>query len=257
MRRLSALFLISCTFALAAWGCDGDDDDDPSPTAPAAESATAPPTTATTAPSASPTIEAGIVIEQPASGNVRSPIDMSGRANVFEGALTIDAQDNAGNTLCTRHVQATSGTGTEGTWEGVLAIDPPDTQTQLTLRAYTFSAQDGAMQDLVESDVILSTENPNIVINAPACAAEVSGSLTVEGMALVFEAVLFVDIRDASGTQVLSNRVMSANGTEFSFYSTTFDISGLTAGFYDVVAYNLSARDGAIENEFPVQISVR
>jgi hypothetical protein len=252
MRRLPALFLISCAIAVAAWSCDDDgDDDDDSPTA------TEPAASATAAPSSSPTIEAGIVIEQPASGNVRSPIEMSGRANVFEGALTIDALGNAaGTVLCTRHVQATSGTGTEGTWEGVLAIDPPDTEVPITLRAYTFSAMDGSMQDVVERSVTLSSEDPDIVINAPVCAAEVSGTLVVEGLAQVFEAALNVDIRDASGTAVLTQNVMAASGTEFSFWTTTFDISGLTPGFYDIVAYNHSAEDGAVENEFPVQISV-
>jgi hypothetical protein len=68
--------------------------------------------------------------------------------------------------------------------------------------------------------------------------------------------VLHVDIRDSSGTVLATNRVMAASGTEFSFWTTTFDLSGLSGGFYDLVAYDLSARDGAIENEFPVQISV-
>lgn len=257
MRRLPAFFLIPCLVAIAAWSCGGDDDDDATPTS-TAPAATSPTAAATDTPAAQPTLEAGIIIEQPVSGNVRSPITMSGRANVFEAALTIDALGNAaGLVLCTRHVQATSGTGTEGTWEGILAIDPPDADVPITLRAYTFSAMDGSMQDVEEVSVTLSSEDPAIVINTPACAANVSGSLTVEGMALVFEAVLHVDIRQPDGTVVATNRVMAASGTEFSFWSTTFDLSGLSPGFYDLVAYNLSARDGAVENEFPVQISVQ
>jgi immunoglobulin-like protein involved in spore germination len=254
MRRVPAIFLILSCIALAAWSCGGDDDD-AERTATSTEPAAA---TSTTAPSASPTIEAGIVIEQPAAGgNVSVPIAMSGRANVFEGALTVDALGNAaGTVLCTRHLQATSGTGTEGTWDGVLAFPPPAAETPITLRAYTFSAMDGSMTDVVERSVTVSPEQPAIVIESPACAAEVGGTLTVSGMALVFEAVLHVDIRHSSGV-VMTNRVMAAGGTEFSPWSTTFDISGLTPGFYDVVAYDLSARDGAIENEFPVQISVR
>jgi hypothetical protein len=259
MRRLPALFLFSCVVAIAAWGC-GDDDDNNGATATApAGSATAPAATATTAPSASPTIAAGIVVEDPAANTtLKSPITMSGRANVFEGALTIDALgDAAGLVLCKRHVQATSGTGTEGTWSGILGIDPPDTDVPITLRAYTFSAMDGSMQDLVERSVTLSHEDPAIVINTPACAADVGhASLTVSGMALVFEAVLHVDIRDSSGTVLATQRVMAGSGTEFSPWTTTFDLSGLAAGLYDLVAYDLSARDGAIENEFPVQISV-
>jgi hypothetical protein len=49
---------------------------------------------------------------------------------------------------------------------------------------------------------------------------------------------------------------MAAGGTEFSPWTATFDLSALPgAGYYDLVAYNLSARDGSIENEFPVQIA--
>jgi hypothetical protein len=246
------MFLIAAVVAFAAWGCDGDDN------APEA-TATAPAATAAPVPSA--TVESGIIIEQPiADSGVTAPVTMRGRANVFEGALTIDALGNAaGLVLCTRHVQATSGTGTEGTWEGILSFLPPpdtDTPTPITLRAYTFSAMDGSMQDVVERSVELSSVRPNIVIDSPSCAAEVSGTLTVTGRALVFEAVLFVDIRDSSGAVVMTERVMAADGTSFAPWTATFETSGLTPGFYDLVAYDKSARDGAIGHEFPVQISV-
>jgi hypothetical protein len=255
MQRRLALFLcaVIVPLSVAVVAC-GDDDDDSTPTAEAPTAA--PSATEPSDPTAVPTLEAGIVIEQPVAGNVRSPITMLGRANVFEAALTIEAQDDAGNTLCTRHVMATAGTGTEGTWEGVLAFDPPETETQLTLRAYTFSPRDGSMQDLVETGVILSTENPNIVITSPACAAVVSGTLTITGMAQVFEAALSVDIRDASGSAVMTQNVLAADGTMFSPWTATFDLSTLPGGFYDVVAYSHSAQDGSVINEFPVQISV-
>jgi hypothetical protein len=113
------------------------------------------------------------------------------------------------------------------------------------------------MQDLVERSVTLSNERPDIVITSPACADEVTGpSLTVEGMAEVFEAALTVEIRDASGTAVATQNVLAASGVEFSPWTATFDISGLTAGFYDVVAFSHSAMDGSVINEFPVQVSV-
>jgi hypothetical protein len=184
---------------------------------------------------------------------------MRGTANVFEGALTIDALGNAaGLVLCKRHVQATSGTGTPGTWAGVLAFTPLDTPVPITLRAYSFSAQDGSMQNLVERHATVSNKLPAITISSPACGAEIPGDqLQVSGQALVFEAVLNVDIRDSSGQAVMTKMVMAARGDERSPWSTTFDISGLSPGFYDVVAYDHSARDGAIENEFPVQIAVQ
>jgi hypothetical protein len=252
MRRLFVVSLLLLTIC-AVTGCDGSDDDGATPTA-----TPPPPATSTSAAASQTPLASGIVINDPAEdAAVTSPVTMSGAANVFEGALTIDALGNAaGLVLCRRHVRATSGTGTPGTWKGILAFQPPPTDGPITLRAYTFSAMDGSMQDLVERSVTASAEMPNIVITSPSCAAEVSAAtLSVEGMASVFEAVLFVDIRDAGGTALLTERVM-ASGTEFSPWAASFDVSGLTPGFYDIVAYNLSAREGAIENEFPVQVSV-
>jgi hypothetical protein len=254
MKRQIALALLAIFAAIAGWSCDGDDDDegDATATSPAATSTNTPASTATP-------LASGIVIDEPAAdASVAVPITMSGEANVFEAALTIDALGNAaGAVLCTRHVQATSGTGTPGTWEGVLAFPPPADSVPITLRAYTFSAMDGSMQDVVERSVTLSSERPDIIITSPTCAQEVTGAtLAVEGMAEVFEAALVVDIRDASGTTLLSQNVTAASGTEFSPWSATFDISGLTAAFYDVVAYSGSAQDGSIINVFPVQISV-
>jgi hypothetical protein len=239
----------------SACGDDGNGGAQPTATPPALS----PSSSASTTPPAA----AAIRIDQPAAGEtVTSPFAASGTANVFEGALTIDVVGNAaGLVLCTRHVQATSGTGTPGDWSGTLAFAPPPSDAPATLRAYTFSAMDGSVQDLVERPIVVSAERPDIVIESPRCAEEVpAGSpLTVRGMALVFEAALTVEIRDASGAVVASQNVLAANGTEFSPWSATFDLPalGLTSAFYDVVAYSHSAMDGSVINEFPVQISVR
>jgi hypothetical protein len=254
MKRLIALASCCAIAAAAGWSCDDEGENGGDATA------TAPPATATAGPQPSPTpLASGIVIEQPAEdATVTVPVTMSGAANVFEAALTIDALGNAaGLTLCTRHVQATSGTGTPGTWEGVLAFQPPPSAGPITLRAYTFSPMDGSMQDLVERAVTVSAELPAIVIETPVCAQQVSGTtLTVSGTAEVFEAALSVDIRNPTGHAVLSQNVMAASGVERSPWTVTFDLSTLPGGgFYDVVAYTHSAEDGSVIDEFPVQIS--
>jgi immunoglobulin-like protein involved in spore germination len=126
MKRVLAAATLCLMSATLALGCGGGDDDP--------EVTPSPQRTATTEPSGSPTIEAGIAIDEPAADEeVTSPITMSGRANVFEGALTIDAVgNNIGLVFCIRHLQATAGTGTEGTWEGVLSLTPPDTALPIT-----------------------------------------------------------------------------------------------------------------------------
>jgi hypothetical protein len=190
------------------------------------------------------------------------PFTVSGTANVFEGALTVDVLGNAVGLLsCTRHVQASSGTGTPGTWEGVIAFPPPDTASPITIRAYAFSAQDGSMEHLVERSVTVSDERPNIVITSPRCGDEVAAgsTFTVTGMAQILEAALSVDVRDASGAALLTQNVMAGSGVEFSLWTATFDLGALPAGtgFYDIVAYTHSPRDGSVIDEFPVPIVVR
>jgi hypothetical protein len=190
---------------------------------------------------------------------VPSPVQMSGTANTFEAALTVDALDASGNTLCIRNLTASSGSGTPGTWETALAFPPPDGDVAVTLRAYTFSAADGATENLVERPVIVSADHPVIFISEPACGATVSSGelLAVSGQAFVFEAALTVELRDASGSPFASQDVMAARGDEESPWATLLAIpAGLAAGAYDLVAYDLSARDGAIENEFSIQVFV-
>lgn len=250
-------YLVVPLIILSLWAIScGDDDGDGSPTA--APDATA---TAASSPAASPTAEEepAIVIDEPAMGaTVRSPFTVSGSANVFEGALVVDVVGPAPDVaLCTSYVQATSGTGTRGTWQTTIAMRSPPVDGPITLRAYSFSARDGSIENLVERDLTISAEHPNIVIQEPPCAARVErGALTVSGMAQVFEAVLFVDVRDASGTALVTERVMAEVGMEYSPWSATLDLSSLEAGIYNLVAYTHSPRDGSIIDEFPVQIVV-
>ena len=63
-------------------------------------------------------------------------------------------------TACVRHLTATSGSGTPGTWEGVLAFPPEEDPLELTLRAYSQSPADGSMIDLVEVPITVAPDRP-------------------------------------------------------------------------------------------------
>jgi hypothetical protein len=246
------LFVSAALALVLAAGCGGDDDE-PTPTA------VATPTAATASPSPTDTPAASGAITIEVASSVRVPFDVSGEANVFEGALTVDVLDGAGDMLCVRHVQATSGTGTPGTWTGVIAFPPPDAELSATVRAYSFSAMDGSMENLVEEGVLVSTEHPAIFITTPVCGATVApgGTLAVTGRAAVFEAALTVELRAASGAVVAGQNVMAASGVEESDFSVSLTVPPATnAGMYDLVAYSHSAMDGSVINEFPVQIIV-
>lgn len=239
----AALIALSATAALLFSGCGG-----PTPAGPSSSTPSTP---------AVPLIS----IDSPAAdATTVTPVELSGTADTFEAALTVDALDASGSSLCVRNITATSGSGTPGTWATTLAFPPPDAAAPVTIRAYSFSAADGAIENLVERTVTVSTERPPIFITSPGCGEVVApgSTLTVSGRAFVFEAALTLQLRDAAGTAVVELQVMAARGDEESPWSVALAVpAGLTPGAYDLVAYDLSARDGTIENEFSIQILVQ
>jgi hypothetical protein len=152
---------------------------------------------------------------------------------------------------------ATSGSGTPGTYSATMAFPPPDADTPIVVRAYSFSAMDGSIENLVERNVTLSPVRPNIFITSPGCGTVASPGATLEvtGRAAVFEAALTVELRDASGAVVVGQNVMAASGVEESDFSASLAVpADAPLGFYDLVAYTNSAEDGSVIDEFPVQI---
>ena len=172
----------------------------PSPTP--SQSGSASPSGGVTEPGAPGTTRA-ITVDRPGTGDtVDVPFTVSGTADVFEAALTIDAIDESGLTACVRHLTATSGSGTRGTWEGSLAFPPEEDPLRLTLRAYTFSPKDGSMAELVELPITASPERPDIILTNPRCGDvyRPGGLILLTGTAAVFEASFSVDVRDSRRT---------------------------------------------------------
>ncbi|WP_229732973.1 Gmad2 immunoglobulin-like domain-containing protein [Conyzicola nivalis] len=212
-------------------------------------------------PTASPTGDPRIRILTPTRDTtVLTPVALTGTANTFEAQLVVDAQNKTGDTLCVREVTASSGSGTEGAWQAVLGVVPQgDTEESIVLRAFERSAADGSIVNLVELPVTLSADRPDIVVTSPVCGDTVSagGPLLIEGRATVFEAALTVELRDAAGTVVFSRNLMTGEGGVDSPFSELLTLpAGVAPGFYDLVAFNISAKDGAFENEFPVQLLI-
>lgn len=210
----------------------------------------------------SPPVADVITIDGPSDGaRVTVPVEAEGTANTFEAALTVDVVNEAGDILCMRHIMATSGSGTRGTWQTRLGFAPEqDIAAPVTLRAYELSANDGSMINLVERRITLLPERPPILLTSPICGDVVAagGALSVQGLATVFEAALTIELRDAAGAAVFSRNLMTAEGGVESPFGEFITIpASLPAGFYDLVALNYSAKDGSVENEFPVQIDVR
>src|SRR5207247_1542544 len=86
------------------------------------------------------TPEAAIFVAEPQrDSSVSSPIHATGTADVFEGTLAVDVWSN-GKRLRRQPIQATSGTGTRGTWTATIEV--PAGAAKLVF--YDPSAENGA-----------------------------------------------------------------------------------------------------------------
>jgi germination protein M len=91
-----------------------------------------------------------IFVESPAPfETVSSPLIISGTANTFEGTFQADILDHEGAVLAHETVQATSGSGTRGTFDAEITFDASDSNT-ITLKVYELSAKDGSEINTVE-----------------------------------------------------------------------------------------------------------
>ncbi|HVB64563.1 MAG TPA: GerMN domain-containing protein [Nitrolancea sp.] len=97
-----------------------------------------------------------IFVEMPAAGDtVAPPIHLTGTANTFEAAFTIDILDAEGNLLTEMHAQATSGSGTRGTFDVSMTYKVTKKQAGKVV-LFEVSAKDGAKINQVEIPVTLT-----------------------------------------------------------------------------------------------------
>ena len=98
---------------------------------------------------------------------------------------------------------------------------------------------------------------PSVFLERPTWGATLGNPVRVSGIANVFEATFFVEVRDADGDTLAEERVMATCGTgcwgTFDV-SIPYDVSARQEG--SVVTYNLSAMDGSIEDlrSYPVTL---
>ena len=245
-----------------AGGCGGTSDADRTKTAAAGQpTPTAPVRTSTVPATAAATVQPpAISIDVPAANaNVHVPIDVRGSSNVFEGVLSVQLQQTDGTLLCERRVQSTSGTGTPGTWQTTIAVPPPVSAFQGTIRAFSRSARDGSEENVVTRGIVVAPDAPAIVILTPGCNVDIAAGtgLPVTGTASVFEAALSLELRNADGMVVASQPVTAdASAPARGSWSAMLNISSLPAGLYELTAFDLSARDGSRENEFSIPLRI-
>ncbi len=97
-----------------------------------------------------------ILVESPAVGDtVTSQVRLTGSANTFEAAFTIDVLDADGKLLQEQHATATSGTGTRGTFDVSVPFNVAQQQSGKIV-VFELSAKDGSKTNVVEIPVTLA-----------------------------------------------------------------------------------------------------
>jgi hypothetical protein len=151
-RRLLAGGAAVVALLLAACGGGGTAvTDRPVTTAPP----TAPPTAAPphTALAVSSTPMPAIVVSHPSPGDtVHSPFHVTGTADTFEAVFRVQLRDGSGRVVVDQQVQATSGTGTRGSFDTIVSTTA---KGAATLVAYERSARDGSPINTVTLHITL------------------------------------------------------------------------------------------------------
>jgi hypothetical protein len=96
-----------------------------------------------------------ILVDDPAwRGTLAEGAKIRGTANVFEGAFSIEIRDAGGALVFDEGVQATSGTGTRGTWSVTPSL--PGAKAGVgSIRVFAASPKDGTPIDVIKIPVIL------------------------------------------------------------------------------------------------------
>ncbi len=246
-KPLAAMFVVSVGSVMLLSACKKAE-------APAHEA------TVTTTPAATAT-QTAIILAEPRSGDeVTVPVTVKGTASVFEGTVVVAVESADGSkTFCKTFTTASEGAPGRGSFEAQIAFPPPSQATDGRVRVYSESPKDGTAQSLVSVPIVISSEQPAIVVDSPLCGAEVKSPVTVRGTASVFEAALVVVIKDSLGQElaranVLASEGAPARGTFSQDLSFSYPPGGSEPGMIE--AFSTSAQDGSVINLFSVPVTL-
>ena len=216
--------------------------------------------TVTMTPPAATATQVAISVTEPARGaTVKVPLTVKGTASVFEATVVISAESADGSeTFCKTFATASEGAPGTGSFQAQIAFPPPSSPTDGRIRVYSVSPKDGSIQNLVTVPVVISSDQPAIVVTSPLCSDEVKSPVTVKGTASVFEAALVVVVKDSLGNELARANVLASEGapgrgtfsTDLTFPPPTGSENGT------IEAFNTSAADGSIINVFSVPVTL-
>lgn len=106
-----------------------------------------------------PVTSASITISAPQTGAaVGSPVHVSGIARVFEGQVEFAVRDATGKVIGKGTALASAGAPEWGNFEADVAYEPVKSDQEGVVEAFSRSARDGSVQDLVSVKVVLSPQ---------------------------------------------------------------------------------------------------
>jgi hypothetical protein len=118
------------------------------------DTGTAEPAAAVTRPDYAGLLPPIVVVAPSVGARVSSPVVISGTANVYEATVSVRILDGAGAEIATRFTNATSGSGTRGTYS--VAVPFPITREQTGMvEVFEVSARDGSRVNAVRIPVTL------------------------------------------------------------------------------------------------------
>lgn len=100
-------------------------------------------------------------------------------------------------------------------------------------------------------------ENKAIKISSPKINEAIKSPVKVSGQAAVFEAVLQVRIKDASGLVLAQKRIMTAEGQKMSPFSSTISYKKPSRPKGAVEVYSISPKDGLEINKLSIPVSFK
>jgi len=216
--------------------------------------------TVTITPAPTTSAQEAITVDEPQPGDeVIVPLTVKGTAGVFEGTVIVAVERADGTrTFCKTFTTAGEAAPGRGSFESQIAFPPPSEALDARVRVYSESPKDGSVQDLVTIPIVVSPDQPDIVVASPLCGDEVTSPITVTGTASVFEAALVVVVKDASGQELARANVLASEGAPA---RGTFS-ADLTFSLPDapqngtIEAFSDSPRDGSVINLFSVPVTL-
>lgn len=143
----------------------------------------------------------------------RSPIEVIGFSQTFEGQVNLRLSDEAGEPIAERFTMGGSVDGFDFFQTSLRFVT--DRRQNATLEVFEISAKDGSEINKVTIPLVIQPGQRSIDIDAPAVGADVCSTVPLSGYSDTFEANVIVSLRQRDGALLADDFTM---GGTLNFY---------------------------------------